>query len=66
MLKKILVPYDGSGPTDKALEQAVSVATSSSRENRPDVILHVISEFPTHHFIERPARSPKTGEDDPF
>lgn len=65
MLKKILVPYDGSGPTGKALEQAVSVATSSSRENRPDVILHVI-EFPTHHFIERPARSPKTGEDDPF
>lgn len=63
MFKKILVPYDGSGPADKALDQAVKIATSFDRENRPSVILlHVISEFPTHHFIERPARSSKTGE----
>lgn len=63
VFKKILVPYDGSGAADKALDQAVKIATSVDRENRPNVILlHVISEFPTHHFIERPARSIKTGE----
>ncbi len=63
MFNKILVPYDGSGPADKALDQAVKIATSYDKENRPSVILlHVISEFPTHHFIERPARSPKTGQ----
>ncbi len=26
------------------------------------ILLHVIAEFPTYHFIERPARSIKTGE----
>ncbi|HXV46286.1 MAG TPA: universal stress protein, partial [Nitrososphaera sp.] len=32
-------------------------------KDKPDVILlHVIAEFPTHHFIDRPARSIKTGE----
>jgi nucleotide-binding universal stress UspA family protein len=63
MFKKILVPYDGSGPADKALDQAVNIAKSLGRDNKPDVILlHIIAEFPTHHFIERPARSIKTGE----
>lgn len=62
MYKKILVPYDGSEPADRALDQAVSIAKSAGRD-KPDVILlHVIAEFPTHHFIERPARSIKTGE----
>jgi len=60
--KKILVPYDGSEPSSRALDHAVNIAKSAGRD-KPDVILlHVIAEFPTHHFIERPARSIKTGE----
>lgn len=63
MFKKILVPYDGSEQANKALDQAVHIAKFLGRDNKPDVILlHVIAEFPTHHFIERPARSIKTGE----
>jgi nucleotide-binding universal stress UspA family protein len=62
MLMKILVPYDGSEPASRALDQAVDIAKLAWRD-RPDVILlHVIAEFPTHHFIERPARSIRTGE----
>jgi nucleotide-binding universal stress UspA family protein len=62
MYKKILVPYDGSEPASRALDQAVNIAKSAGRD-KPDVVLfHVIAEFPTHHFIERPARSIKTGE----
>ena len=62
MYKKILVPYDGSNPASRALDQAVNIAKSAGRD-RPDVILlHVIAEFPAYHFIERPARSIKTGE----
>ncbi len=62
MYKKILVPYDGSEPASRALDHAVDIAKLAGRD-KPDVILlHVIAEFPTHHFIERPARSIKTGE----
>ncbi|MEW6604716.1 MAG: universal stress protein [Thermoproteota archaeon] len=62
MYKKILVPYDGSKPADNALAQAVNIAKSAAK-NRPDIILlHVIAEFPSYHFIDRPARSIKTGE----
>ena len=60
MYKKILVPYDGSEPSDKALDHAVSIAKMSGISEV--ILLYVIAEFPTYHFIERPARSIKTGE----
>jgi nucleotide-binding universal stress UspA family protein len=58
--KKILVPYDGSEPSDKALDHAVNIAKMSGKSEV--ILLYVIAEFPTYHFIERPARSIKTGE----
>jgi nucleotide-binding universal stress UspA family protein len=61
MFKKILVPYDGSEPADRSLNQAVGIAKLS--KDKPEVILlHVIAEFPAYHIVERPARSIKTGE----
>ena len=60
MYKKILVPYDGSEPSDKALDHAVNIAKMSGKLEV--ILLYEIAEFPTYHFIERPARSIKTGE----
>ena len=60
MYKKILVPYDNSEPSNKALDHAVNIAKMS--RGSEVIVLYVIAEFPTYHFIERPARSIKTGE----
>ena len=60
MYKKILIPYDNSEPSNKALDHAVNIAKMSGGSEV--ILLYVIAEFPTHHFIERPARSIKTGE----
>lgn len=61
MYRKIIVPYDGSEPSNKAVDHAVQIAKLTGLKS--DVILlHVIEEFPTCHFIERPARSIRTGE----
>jgi len=58
---KILVPYDGSKHSCKALDHAISIAKAS--KSRPEVILlYVVSEYPDYHFVERPARSIRTGE----
>ena len=60
MYKKILVPYDNSEPSNKALEHAVNIAKMSGGSEV--ILLYVIAEFPSYHFIDRPARSIKTGE----
>jgi nucleotide-binding universal stress UspA family protein len=60
MYKKILVPYDNSEPSNNALDHAVN--TAKMYEGSEVILLYVIAEFPTYHFIERPARSIKTGE----
>lgn len=62
MFKKILVPYDGSKPASNALDHAVNIAKSAGRDRSDVILLHVIAEFPSYHFIDRPARSIKTGE----
>jgi nucleotide-binding universal stress UspA family protein len=59
--EKILVPYDDSEPANKALDHAVNIAKMSGKSAEV-ILLHVIAELPTYHFIERPARSIKTGE----
>ena len=62
MYRKILVPYDGSNPSDKALEHAIGIAKMSRPESSEVTLLHVIAEYPVTPYIERPVRSPKTGE----
>jgi nucleotide-binding universal stress UspA family protein len=62
VFKKILVPYDGSKPAEQALQQAVSIAKSLAGIKAEVIVLHVVAEFPNYHFIERPARSIRTGE----
>ena len=60
MYRKLLVPYDDSEPSNKALDHAVNIAKMSGQSEV--ILLHVIAEYPSYHFIERPARSIKTGE----
>jgi len=72
LFKKILVPYDGSKPSDRALEQAIELAklvksknkdTSNDNDNDVHIILlYVCQEILVPAMIERPMRSPKTGE----
>ena len=60
MYSKILVPYDDSKPSNNALDHAVNIAKMSGQSEV--ILLYVIAEYPSYHFIERPARSIKTGE----
>ena len=59
VFKTILVPYDGSAMSDKALDKAVELATVI-KESRI-IIIHVVPEIPTPIF-SRVIRSPQTGE----
>ena len=56
----ILVPHDGSKTSDKALDTAIEIAKMSKDSHT--MLLHVIPEFQIPLVVERPIRSPKTGE----
>ncbi len=69
MYKKILVPVDGSEPSNFALEHAINLAKQCMENNNNFssnivvIILYVIPEMPTSiGLLEGPIRSPKTGE----
>jgi len=58
--KNIHVPYDDPEPATKVLDHTVILAKMSGQ---PEVILlYMKAEYPSYHFIERPARSIKTGK----
>ncbi|AIF82964.1 universal stress protein UspA-like protein [Candidatus Nitrososphaera evergladensis SR1] len=68
MFKKILVPYDGSKPADKATRYAMDLAKAISRNSYADddvagceiILLHVVPEIPASPvFIERPMSTSK-------
>jgi nucleotide-binding universal stress UspA family protein len=59
VFKTILVPYDGSEMSDKALDKAVEIAKLI--KGSKIIIIHVIPEIPTPVFLKE-IRSPKTGE----
>ena len=44
MYKKVLVPYDDSGPASKALDHAASIAKMSGQSEV--ILLYVIAEYP--------------------
>jgi nucleotide-binding universal stress UspA family protein len=65
---KILVPIDGSNPADKALDYAINLIKSLSKDNKNIrdrthlIILFVIPDLPVPIGFEKPMRSLKTGE----
>ena len=69
MYKKILVPIDGSEPSNFAIEHAINLAKHCKVDiyvtttNASVLMLYVIPEMPISiGFLEGPMRSPKTGE----
>ncbi len=62
MYKKILVPYDGSKPSERALKHAVNIAKIFDAKI---ILLHVIPEIPmppTLLNVGKIFRSRKTGD----
>jgi nucleotide-binding universal stress UspA family protein len=69
MYKRILVPIDGSKPSDKALDHAINIVKSISNGTRSGkndravvTILFVIPDLPVPLAFETPMKSLKTGE----
>ena len=60
VFKRILVPHDGSKPSEKAVEKAIEL--SKMLEDSHVILLHVIPELVIPPMIDRPIRSYKTGE----
>ena len=58
--RRILVPHDGSKPSDKAIDSAIELAKMSKDSHI--ILLHVIPEMQIPMVFERPIRSSKTGE----
>lgn len=62
MFNKILVPYDGSKPSDKALRWATNLckAIENGKSACEIVILHIVPTIPsTALYIERPMSTPE-------
>ncbi len=63
MFKKILVPYDGSKPSENALKAAINLAESVN-ENLEIILLTIVQEIPVPPMIlEGRFHSTKTGEE---
>ncbi len=63
MIRKILVPYDGSAPSESALEHAISLAKAAG--NIEVILLNVVQEIPIPPMMyESRIRSHRTGEDE--
>lgn len=59
-MNMILVPYDGSEPSKRALEKAIELAKLTEKIQL--VLLQVIPEIPVPPVSEKPIRSMKTGD----
>jgi nucleotide-binding universal stress UspA family protein len=65
LFQKILVPYDGSKFSDKALENAIGIARLSG-SNTEVILLHITPHIPIPLTFERPVYSAKTGKSIPL
>jgi nucleotide-binding universal stress UspA family protein len=65
LFQKILVPYDGSKFSDKALENAVGIAKLSGSSTQV-VLLHITPHIPIPLTFERPVYYAKTGKSIPL
>lgn len=65
LFQKILVPYDGSKFSDKALENAVGLAKMSGPRTQV-VLLHITPHIPIPLTFERPVYYAKTGKSIPL
>ena len=63
--QRILVPYDGSKFSDKALENAIGIAKMSG-QNTELILLHVTPYIPIPLTFERPVYYAKTGKSIPL
>jgi nucleotide-binding universal stress UspA family protein len=63
--QKILVPYDGSKFSDKALENAIGIARMSG-SNTQVILLHITPHIPIPLTFERPVYYAKTGKSIPL
>jgi nucleotide-binding universal stress UspA family protein len=63
--QKILVPYDGSKFSDKALENAIGIAKMSGQSTQL-ILLHITPHIPIPLTFERPVYSAKTGKSIPL
>ena len=64
MIKKILVPYDNSRPSENALNYTVDLAKNMKEQQQEIILLHVIKSYDDsmRSFLSRKVQSPKTGD----
>ena len=64
MIKKILVPYDNSRPSENALYYAINLVKNLKEQQQEIILLHVIKpyEHSMRSFLSRKVQSPKTGD----
>jgi nucleotide-binding universal stress UspA family protein len=65
LFQKILVPYDGSKFSDKAIENAIGIAKMSG-QNTQLILLHITPHIPIPLTFERPVYYAKTGKSIPL
>jgi nucleotide-binding universal stress UspA family protein len=64
MIKKILVPYDNSKPSENALYYAINLVKNLKEQQQEIILLHVIKPYEDsmRSFLSRKVQSPKTGD----
>lgn len=65
LFQKILVPYDGSKFSDKALQNAIGISKMSG-SNTEVILLHITPIIPIPMTFERPVYYAKTGKSTPL
>jgi nucleotide-binding universal stress UspA family protein len=64
MIKKILVPFDNSRPSENALNYTVDLVKNMKEQQQEIILLHVIKPYEDsmRSFLSRKVQSPKTGD----